>query len=146
MPLLLLLLCVLTHHHHFPPTSLPQDYAHELVSVYYDMCRNVPSREPTPAPSPAPTVGWERKIQCDVNKQQTCVTRSRGDACTDWNLECFYVQCPYGVQSNGRDAVGKCFRESPHVVDHRTFDTPAAFGEFVSSHTAPPDASFAFLS
>jgi len=119
-----------------------KDYAHELVSTYYDMCAQVPSRLPTPSPSPVPTVSWERKIQCDVNKQQTCATRSKGDACTDWELECFYVQCPAGELLQGRDAQGKCFRESPHVVDHRTFGTPETFGGFVSSHTAPPDSTW----
>lgn len=123
-----------------------KDYAHELVSVYYDMCSATPSRVPTPAPSPAPTVTWERKIQCDVRKQQTCVTRSKGDACTDWELECFYATCPFGVELNGRDAQGQCVRESPHVVDHRTFATPESFGEFVSSHTAPPDSTSYFSS
>ncbi len=57
-----------------------QDYAVELVSTYYDMCLKVPSSVPTPMPSPAPTVNYERKIQCDVNKQNTCATRTKGDS------------------------------------------------------------------
>lgn len=85
------------------------------------MCLDTPSSLPTYAPSSSPTLTYGRKIQCDVNKQQTCGTRSRGDSCTDWSMECFYVQCPLGLEENGRDATGECYRESAHVADWRTF-------------------------
>ena len=106
------------------------------------MCLQVPSSVPTPAPSPAPTVSYERKIQCDVRKQQTCATRTRGDSCTDWQLECFYVQCPAGVEATGRDSLGRCFRESPHEEDHRTFSN-LDFGRPLSGWHESPGAGLA---
>jgi len=118
-------------------SNCSEAYAIELVATYYDMCLNVPSSTPTPAPSPQPTVTYERKIQCDVHKQSACATRTRGDTCTDWQLECFYAQCPSGLEANGRDWQGQCYRESPHVEDHRIFRN-LEWGEPVSGwHQSP---------
>ncbi len=50
--------------------------------------------------------------------------------CTDWKLECFYVQCPAGSIANGRGTAGKCFRESPHVIDNRIFND-RSYGDFM---------------
>jgi len=118
-------------------SNCSEAYAIELVATYYDMCLDVPSSIPTPAPSPQPTVTYERKIQCDVHKQSACATRTRGDTCTDWQLECFYAQCPSGLESNGRDWQGQCYREFPHVEDHRIFRN-LEWGEPVSGwHQSP---------
>jgi hypothetical protein len=118
-------------------SNCTEDYAVALVATYYDMCLQVPSSVPTPAPSPQPTVSYARKIQCDVQKQAACATRTRGDACTDWQLECFYAQCPAGEEANGRDWQGACVREAPHVADHRLFNHAAWAAPVSGWHQSP---------